>query len=249
MFQTVDIERFKKEIGVTSQIHKVAHFFKDELDLKGKNVVIADFEFTTQYNIFEITVMNVVDGKITNIWFEEFKVPLSDTVFDFRTKRAVRLTKGFNKDKNEFTDSKKKKLLSVIEEADFFVAHNYIAEMQCIHKLKFPGLKYDITSHDIFNDSKIICTNKSFNNKYFKKLDIFDNGFSNENVSSSLGWEIKYNQSKKTFVLDNKRTAVSIKVDKLPDNFLKSKTNVGIHNSLFDTLITYTSFLSLDEFV
>jgi len=245
----IDIARFKKDIGIKTQIHKVAHFFKDNTDLTDKNIIIADFEFTTQYNIHEVTVIKVKNDKIIDIWFEEFKVPPSDTIFDFKVKRPTRLPSGFNSDKNEFTKEKQTKLIEVIEKADFFVAHNYVAEMQCIHKLKFPGSKYDVANIDIFNQGQIICTNKSFNNKYFKQLDIFKNGFSNENVSDALGWNVEYKKEDKMFLLTNKRTGQSIKVDNLPDNFLKSKTSVGIHNSLFDTLITYTSFLSLEEFI
>jgi len=249
MIDKIDITRFKKDIGVKTQIHKVAHFSKENMDLLGKNIIIADFEFTTQYNIYEITVMKVKNGKIIDIWYEEFKVPPSDTIFDFNVKRPVRLPGGFNSNKNEFTKEKRDKLISVIEESDFFVAHNYVAEMQCIHKLKFPELKYDVLNIELYNQGKIICTNKSFNNKHFKQLDIFNNGFSNENVSNSLGWDIEYKKEDKLFILSNNRTGISIKVDKLPESFIKSKTSVGIHNSLFDTLITYTSFLSLEEFI
>ena len=98
-----------------------------------------------------------------------------------------------------------------------------------------------------FNEDKIICTNKSFNNKYFKDSDVFNNGFSNENVSLSLDWVIQYKEQDKEFNLYNNRTREFINVNNLPSNFINSNTSVGIHNSLYDTIITYSSFLTLNE--
>jgi hypothetical protein len=242
----INIKKYKQLIGTGNQIHKVSYFFKKTEDIKDKKFLIVDFEFSSSYNIYELSILFVKNNKITDIWFEEFKLPSNDKIFDFNLKRPVKIKPSFNKDRNVFTNEKQQKLLNLIDEYDFFVAHNYVAEAQCLFKLLFPNQKYNVDKLNFYKEDKFICTNKSFNNKYFKEFEIFSQGFSNENVSKSLGWEVSYKD--KSFIVKNHSNNIDFIINKLPSSFFTSKANVGIHNSLYDTIITYTTFLSLLSF-
>ena len=243
----IDIKKYRNLIGKNTQIHKVSYFFKDNLkNIDKKTVLIVDFEFSKNHNINEITIIKIKNRKITSIWFEEFKLPLNDQIFSFETNFYKNITKKFNEGKNDFTDEVKNKLLNEVDKCDFFVAHNYVAELQCLFKLIYPNEKYDVNKLEVFTKNKVICTNKSFNNKYFKSSGFFKNGFKNDDVSKSLGWEVNYIDEKdKYFNIKNKELGINFNITKLPINFLNSKTNIGLHNSLFDTIVTLTNYMSL----
>jgi hypothetical protein len=246
MIKNINLNTYLKKIGTTTQIHNVSYFNKG-IDLKDKEVVLADFEFSSNYNIFELTIIVVKNNKFKEIWFEEFALDLDDTIFNLDTLRKNKVTSSFNKNKIKMDSTHINKLFNIIDTCDYFVAHNFVAELQCIYKLIYPNSKYDVKKLDLYNQGKVICTNKTFNNKYFKELNIFDNGFSNEAVSNFFGWKVEYNYEKKIFEINNHINKSSFVIKKLPNSFYESESKIGLHNSLFDTIITLTTFISLSK--
>ena len=77
----MNITDYKKKIGTKTNIHKVSFFFKKDLEeIKNKRLLIIDFEFTAQRNIFEVGGIILNNAKIEKLIFEEFSVPKTDTV-------------------------------------------------------------------------------------------------------------------------------------------------------------------------
>lgn len=233
------LEEYKKTIGNKTKIHKVSLYFKEFDKLDKSKVLLVDFEFSKNLNIYEITIITIQNNKIVDSWFEEFKIPSDDMLWDFKLEKNVFPSKEFNKNRSEFTDEVKKKLINILNSSDYIVCHNYVAELRCIHSILYPYRKYEAENLELFNTDKIICTNFTFNNKYFQKYNFPK--FTNSSVSEFLGWNI--NKEGDYFRLNNKNINIDFKL-KMSESFLLNGKG-EIHNSYYDTLITLTNFLSL----
>lgn len=159
----------KKLFSKTSKAINVSFFhkFESKSDLKGKKFTVVDFEFSTDYQIFEMAFFDVIDGVVSNHVFKEFKLPLGTTYFDIDKNRPVRVNQAFNKGKETLTPALKKYIIERMENCDYLVAHNYVAELQCYMKLKYPTQKYNSDKISMYLDGKVICTRYSFHQKIF----------------------------------------------------------------------------------
>ena len=226
---------YKFLVGEKSNIHKVSYFYNN-YNFENKKILFLDFEFSREYNIYEVGGLILENGKITKKIFKEFKLPLSNSIFNFDTKRMDPVTNSFNKGKEELNPQK---ILDLVESVDYVVCHNYVAEMKCILKLRFPDLDYDISNCDMMRNKKVICTNYSFSNKYFKnEFNLCD--FSNSGISNRLNWKVSLKD--KEIIIKNKAIDKNFKIIP-PKSFFKAK-NKNLHNSFYDSVVTLTNFLS-----
>ena len=217
------------------------HKFNSKNDLKGKKLTVIDFEFSTKYSIFEVAIFDVIDGIISNIYFKEYQLPLGETYFDINRGHPIKVTNSFNQGKSQFTDKEKIYILSRMENTDYLVSHNYIAEMQCYMKLKFPNAKYDSNKIDIFKNNKIICTRYSFHQKYFTKLPDYKNG----TVSDFFNWKVKITESKDSLNFNILNNGLDILETTQVSKDIFNKKTASYHNALFDIFVTYTNLRSL----
>ena len=226
---------YKFLVGDKSTIHKVSYFYNNQ-DFTDKKILFLDFEFSKEYNIYEIGGLILENGKITKKIFKEFQLPLDNSIFNFNTKRMIPVNKSFNKGKDKL---KAQKILDLVDSVDYVVCHNYVAEIKCILKLRFPDLPYDASNCDLIRDRKVICTNYSFSNKYFKSnFDLCD--FSNSGVSNRLNWKVKL--VGKDIVIENRAIDKKFRI-KPPKSFFNA-SNQNLHNSFYDSVVTLTNFLS-----
>jgi len=229
------LDNYKFLIGNKSNIHKVSYFYNNQ-NFKNKKILFLDFEFSKEYNIYEMGGLILQDGKIIKKIFKEFQLPMDNSIFNFDTKRMIPVTKKFNKGKDKL---KPKKILDLVDSVDYIVCHNYVAEVKCILKLKFPDLPYNVKNCDLMDNNKIICTNYSFSNKYFKdNFNLCD--FSNSGISNRLNWKV--NLIGKEIIVENK--AIDKKFSITPPKSFFKASNQNIHNSFYDSVITLTNFLS-----
>jgi DNA polymerase III epsilon subunit-like protein len=238
--ESFDREKFLKEVGVKTQTHKVSFFHKDftNEEFDKSRVLILDFEHSKSHQIYEIGLIVLENKKIVESWFEEFQLELSDYYFDFDRKRMVEVSPDFNFEKQKLEPHHLQKLFSLIESSDFIIAHNFTAEMQILHKILYPNLKFNVSNLSIYNDEKVICTKRSFDNKYFKKMNIFE-GFSNSKISEDFGWSVQFEDNQ--FVFKNHILNIGFPFSNYPKNI----SNVKLHNAFYDTLVTLTNYLSL----
>lgn len=230
-----DIEKYKRDVGYSSNIHNVSFFHKN-IDLKDKKILILDFEFSKNNYIYEFGGIIIENKKITKLIFEEFSIPKNEQVWGFKENRYI-YNNYLNKNKPLF---KKENIEKLFNEVDYIVVHNYVAEAQCLYKL-FNGFdtKYDFQKCK-FKD-KIICTNYSFNNQYFKNLkdELKMESFSNEKVFKHFNWNIEID--KDTFLLQQNNNII-LKI-KSPNE----KVNANVHNAFYDCIITLANLISLSQ--
>lgn len=234
-----DLSTYKYEVGTKTNIHKVSFFFKNYTreSLTGKKILFLDFEFSKEYNIYEMGGLILQDNKIIKTFFKEYKLPIGDSIFSFETKRHHPLPRNFNKNRIVLN---KEKLFKLVDSSDIIVCHNYVAEIKCLLALRYPDKEYNFNNCQLIKQGKIVCTNYSFSNKYFKgQFNISE--FSNSNISKKMGWTVEL-KSKHINVKNNKLD-IDFKV-KAPDTFFSSE-NKNIHNSFFDSVVTLSNFLSL----
>jgi len=230
----INIEKFKKMIGIKTNIHKVSFFHKEDIEkMNEKRILFLDLEFSKNKYIYEIGGFIIEKNKIVELIFKEYSLPNKEEVWDFQKNSFV--VSKLNEDKPIFDE--KEWFFKLLDSVDYIVVHNYVAEAQCIFKLLYPLEKYDITKINYFNDLKIICTNYSFSNKYFKSKGMTD--FKNSEISKYFGWEIMDTEDK--LILKNKEIKFCIKKPKS----MKSE----LHNSFYDSAITLTNFISLTKLI
>jgi hypothetical protein len=223
--------RYRSTIGTKTNIHKVSYFFKEK-DLHLKKILVLDFEFSKEYNVYEFGAILLNKGKVERTFYEEYKIPKDDLLFSFETKRFVYQPENFNKNRKDLNPEWFKELINSV---DYIVCHNYVAEMQCFHKM-FKNQKYSAATCDLLNSGKVICTNYTLNNKFFK-TDF--NSFSNSNVSEAFGFKLDIKE-KRIFCL-HEELGFSLEI---PNKFFKAE-NKNLHNSFYDAVITLTNFLVL----
>jgi hypothetical protein len=228
--ENFDKHNYCKVVGTKTNIHKVSYFFKENLELYKKRILIIDLEFSMNKHIFELGGLILNNGKVEELLFKEYSLPRGEPYYSFERNGFIDIP--LNKGKPLFKD--KEWLFSIIESVDYIVVHNYSAEAQCYFKLLHPYEQYDINRLPCFIEDKIICTNYSFKNKYFKELGL--EKFSNSELSGSLGWSILDRKDK--YVILNKEIEISFEIKK-PDNVVSE-----IHNSFYDVLITLTNLIS-----
>ena len=228
-------QNYKFSVGEKNNIHKVSYFYNDN-NFVGKKILFLDFEFSKEYNIYEMGGLILQDGKIIKKIFKEFKLPTNNSIFNFKTKRMNPVTSKFNKGKLTLNPQK---IIDLVENVDYVVCHNYVAEIKCILKLKYPDLSYDATNCNLMETRKVICTNYSFSNKYFKsEFDLCD--FSNSGISNRLNWKVKLKG--KEILVENKAIDKKFKINP-PKSFFNA-ANQDLHNSFYDSVVTLTNFLS-----
>lgn len=229
-----NLNTYKSTVGTGTNIHKVSYFFKKDIqDIHLKKIFFLDLEFSMNKVIFEVGGFTLNKGVLENLLFEEYSLPEGELVWSFEKNAFVR--PKFEKHKKVFSDKDSERLLKIIEEVDYLVVHNYVAEAQCLHKLLKPNKKYDLRDLDIFNKDKIICTCFSFKNEYFKKHGL--EKFSNSEISNTLGWDIKDKEDH--YTVKNENLEVKFKVKK------PAGVKSALHNSFYDSVITLTNFFSL----
>lgn len=218
-----------------SEIEKVSFFFKDNIEeMKTKKIFFLDLEFSQNRIIFEVGGFIYDNGKITEHIYNEYSLPVGEKVWDFNLSRY--LDGGhINSHKSVFSDIDRDTLLKIIEDVDYIVIHNYVAELTCFHKLLFKGIKYNKNDIDFFKEGKVICTNYSFNNKYFKNKQM--KSFSNAEVSKQLGWNVI--EDIEVIYFEHKELDIRFKIKKPIEVVGK------LHNSYYDSAITLTNFYSL----
>jgi len=230
-----DLSNYKYYVGNKSNIHKVSYFYNDN-DFTDKKILFLDFEFSKEYNIYEMGGFIIENNKIIKRIFKEFKLPLSNSIFNFSTKRQDPVKNSFNKGKEKLNPQK---IIDLVDSVDYIVCHNYVAEVKCILKLKYPDLNYDAKNCKSIDSRKIICTNYTFCNKYFKnEFDLCD--FSNSGISNRLNWEVKLKG--KEIIVENKK--INKKFTVTPPKSFFNASNQNVHNSFYDSVITLTNFLS-----
>ena len=232
--ENFNIEQYKLMIGKKSNIHKVSYFFKKDIkDLHTKKILFLDFEFSMNKFIFEVGGFILNKGALEETIFEEYSLPLNEPVWSFEQNKFV--VQKINPRKQLFSKLDAMGLKSIINRVDYVVAHNYVAEAQCLFKMDYPNEKYDINKVDIFNSDKIICTNYSFKNNYFKGLGVSE--CSNSKISEAMGWKVI--DSGDSYLIKNDLLSVNFKMKKPAG--VESK----LHNSFYDSIITLTNFFSL----
>lgn len=231
-----NIDQYKSTIGKKTNIHKVSYFFKKDIkDLHTKKILFLDFEFSMNKFIFEVGGFILNKGVLEETIFEEYSLPANEPVWSFEQNKFV--IQKTNTKKQLFSKLDAIGLKSIISRVDYVVAHNYVAEAQCLFKIDYPNEKYDVNKVEIFNSDKIICTNYSFNNGYFKKFGITE--CSNSKISETMGWNIT--DIGDSYLIKNELLSVSFKMKK-PIG-VESK----LHNSFYDSIITLTNFFSLKK--
>jgi len=234
-----DLKTYKYDVGTKTNIHKVSFFFKNYTrdSLKDKKILFLDFEFSKEYNIYEMGGLILQNNKIIKTFFKEFKLPDDNSIFSFDKKRYYPLSNNYNKNRIKLNSSK---ILELVDSVDIVVCHNYVAEIKCLLKLRFPNRDYNSNNCELIKTGKIICTNYSFCNKYFKgEFNLSE--FSNSNISKRMGWTVDL-KSKHIFV-KNKKLDIDFKV-RPPEAFFSAENN-DLHNSFFDSVVTLSNFLSL----
>lgn len=237
--ENFDLKTYKYDVGTKSNIHKVSFFFKNytKESLAGKKILFLDFEFSKEYNIYEMGGLILQDNKITKTFFKEFKIPDSDSIFSFKIKRHLPISNIFNKNRLKLN---KEKLFKLVDSADIVVCHNYVAEIKCLLALRFPDLDYNFNNCELVKTGKVVCTNYSFANKYFKgEFNISE--FSNSNISKKMGWTVELKS--KNIKVKNTKLDTDFTV-RAPDAFFSAE-NKDLHNSFFDSVVTLSNFLSL----
>lgn len=225
-----------QKVGTKTNIHKVSYFFKENSHLiHKKKILFIDIEFSMNKLIFELGGFILNDGKIEEVIFKEYSLPKNEPYFSFETNGFI--TKPINIGKPLFAD--KDWLFDLLDSVDYIVAHNYTAEAQCFFKLLYPYDKYDVSKLNIFNESKIICTNYSFNNVYFKQFGL--EKFSNSELSKNLGWDVS--EIGNIYKVSNKSLEISFEMKKPAAVVSK------LHNSFFDIVITLTNFISAQKII
>lgn len=229
-----DLKKYKS-IMRGSEIEKVSFFFKDGLEeMKNKKILFLDLEFSQKRTIYELGGFIFNAGKIENHFYKEYSLPYGEKVWDFDKNMYVFAT-NINKGKPKFEKDDLDFLMNSIDSVDYIVIHNYVAELTCIHKLLFKDKEYNKHNVPFFNEGKVICTNYTFNNKYFKNLSL--DKFNNSEVSKNLGWEV-IEDSESIYCLHNKLD-IKFKIKKPIEVVGK------LHNSYYDSAITLTNFYSL----
>jgi hypothetical protein len=234
-----DLSTYKYDVGTNTNIHKVSFFFKNYTreSLVGKKILFLDFEFSKEYNIYEMGGLILQDNKIIKTFFKEFTLPSGDNIFSFETKRHYPISNKFNKNRIKLN---KKKLFNLVNSSDIIVCHNYVAEIKCLLALRYPDKEYNVNNCELIKQGKIVCTNYSFSNKYFKNhFNITE--FSNSNISKKMGWLVELKSNKVS--VKNKKLDIDFSV-KAPKSFFSAE-NKNLHNSFFDSVVTLSNFLSL----
>lgn len=225
---------YKKTIGTKTNIHKVSYFFKDDLlNLHSKKLLIFDLEFSMNKFIFELGGLIIENGKIKETFFYEYKLPFGEPYWSFNSNCFISTPLNTNKPLFSLKDSDW--LLSIIEDVEYVVVHNYTAEAQCLAKLK--NKPYNALNCSILQNNKFICTNYSFKNKYFKNFGIEKT--SNSDLSNIFGWKI-----------EDKENKYNIKNNEI-NFFVKKPKGVEskLHNSFYDSVITLTNLISLKKII
>lgn len=229
-------KEYIRKVGTKTNIHKVSYFFKENSHLiHKKKILFIDIEFSMNKLIFELGGFILNNGKIEEVIFKEYSLPKNEPYFSFETNGFI--TKPINIGKPLFSD--KEWLFDLLDSVDYIVAHNYTAEAQCFFKLLYPYDKYDVSKLKVFKEDKIICTNYSFNNVYFKQFGL--EKFSNSELSKILGWTVSEDGNK--YKVYNKSLDMSFEINKPKDVVSK------LHNSFFDIVITLTNFISAQKII
>jgi len=226
-------EEYIRKIGIKTNIHKVSYFLKG--NIRNKKILFIDMEFSKNKEIYEIGGFVIEERKVIDYIFREYSISKGEPIWDFDNKRFVE--KNINRGKKKFLKKDKDWLFTLINSVDYVVMHNYVAEAQCLFKLEYPNEKYNINKVIGFAEGKFICTNYTFNNKYFKDLNYKD--FTNSGISKAFGWKIK---SKKNKYIIKSSSGPYFEIDK-PKN-VESK----IHNSFYDSVITLTNYISASKY-
>lgn len=246
MKQEFDQDILKKLFNKKSKAINVSFFhkFNSKNDLKGKKFTVVDFEFSTDYQIFEMAFFDIIDGVVSNHYFKEIQLPIGSTYYNIEQKCIINVDKSFNKGKDKLTSEIKKYIIDRMENCDYLVAHNYVAELQCYMKIKYPNRKYNSLEIPMFIENKVICTSYSFNKKYFNLISA-----GNGEVSNHFGWIVSINEEsdKLIFKLTHKvsKFSSSYHVDKI----VFSKKNASYHNAMFDIFVTLTNLKTLGYFL
>jgi DNA polymerase III epsilon subunit-like protein len=242
LFSEIEFDKqlYLKQIGNKTQTSKVSLFNKhiSNSELDKKRVLILDFEYSKNYKIYEIGAIVIENRNVVETWFEEFSLPIGEPYFNFKQKYYEPVTEFFNFGKREILDSDLDRLFKLLKESDFIVAHNFTSEMMVIHNILYPNMKYSVENLEIYKNGKIICTNRSFNNRYFKNMEIFDS-FSNLDVSKQFGWDISV--VSKGLLISNSFLNTRFIFSKIPENI----KNLKLHNAFYDSVVTLTNLLSL----
>lgn len=229
-------QEYIKTVGTKTNIHKVSYFLKEDRNiLHKKKILFMDIEFSMNKLIFELGGFILNNGKIEEVIFKEYSLPKNEPYFSFEKNGFI--TTPININKPLF--SEKEWLFNILNSVDYIVVHNYTAEAQCFFKILFPNESYDVKRLSIFNENKIICTNYSFNNSYFKKLGL--EKFSNSELSKTLGWKVIDNYD--SYKISNISINISFDIKK-PKNVVSK-----LHNSFYDIIITLTNFLSAQQII
>ena len=139
---------YKFFVGNKSNIHKVSYFYNNH-DFKDKKILFLDFEFSKEYNIYEMGGLILENNKIIKKIFKEFKLPLDNHIFSFEDRRMHPVEKDFNKGKEELIPQK---ILDLVNSVDFVVCHNYVAEVKCLLKLRYPHLEYNVKNCELIEN-------------------------------------------------------------------------------------------------
>lgn len=237
------LKKFSK--GKTQQV-SFFHKFDNYEDLKDKKFTFVDFEFSVDYQIYEMAVFDVVNEEIVNYNFLEFKMPIGTKYFDPNQKFMKIVNEKFNQNKIELTEDYIQYIIDIFEKTDYLVSHNYIAELQCYNRLKFNNNeKYDTNNFEIFNNGKVICTKCSFPKKYFENFGV--KSLSNGELSTQFSWNVN--------LIKNNGLNFTVSNDKLEFNEEFKFNNINLdedihyHNALYDIVVTYTNFLTLSSFL
>lgn len=229
-FNIVD---YKKNIAGEEK-EKVSFFFKGEV-IKNKKVLFLDLEFSQNKVIYEMGGFVIDNGKLKESFFNEYSLPYGEKIWNFDTSRYSYANK-LNVGKSIFSKSDTDKLMALIDSVDYVVMHNYVAELTCIHKLLFKNKIYNKNNIGFFNEGKVICTNYTFNNKYFKSLGVIEK-CSNSEISKVLGWEVT--DGAEFIQCKNISINITFKIKK-PKEVVSE-----LHNSYFDSAVTLTNLFSL----
>lgn len=233
-----NLSSYKRTIGYKTNIHKVSYFFKPDMDiLHNKRILFLDFEFSMNKIICELGGFVLNNNKIEDLIFKEYSLPQGEPYWSFE--KSCFVNYPMNVGKPLFNDSDKEWLFNLVESVDYVIVHNYVAEAQCFLKLALPQEKYNIKNCSLFNNDKFICTSYSFKNKYFKSLGM--EKFSNSEVSSFFGWEVKDKKGK--LKIKNKDLNLKFYIDK------PIGVNSELHNSFYDSVVTLTNFMSLKRII
>lgn len=230
--ENFDLAKYKKAVGVKSNIHKVSYYFKDDVEeLHSKRILVFDLEFSMNKHIFEVGGLILNNSKVEETFFKEFSLPIGEPYWCFDSNAFT--IAPLNIDKDLFSNQDKDWLLELIDSVDYVVVHNYVAEAQCIEKLN--NNNYSALTCELLQNKKFICTNYSFKNKYFKQQGITNT--TNSAISEFFGWSIE-NQDYK-YVVKNNDIKFSVDRPKGVESIL--------HNSFYDSVVTLTNFISLKK--